>query len=72
MLMSAALCHAAGVGQWMVGSIFAFVVAAAEPQRVDAELKEELTYAAAWDWNAVYAVWGWICCDGVAFDVETL
>jgi len=70
--MSAALCHAAGVGQRMVGSIFAFVVAAAEPECVDAELKEELTYAAAWDWNAVYAVWGWICCDDVAFDVETL
>jgi len=38
MLMSAALCHAAGVGQRMVGSIFAFVAAAAELECVDAEL----------------------------------
>ena len=47
--MSAELCHAAGVGQRMVGSTFAFVVAAAESKCVDADVKEELTYAAARD-----------------------
>ena len=46
MLMSAELCHAAGAGQQTVGLTSAFVVAV-ELECVDAELMEELTYAAA-------------------------
>jgi hypothetical protein len=49
MLTSAELCHAVAAGQWMVGSTSAFVVTVAGLMRVDAEWKEELIYAVAWD-----------------------